>query len=121
MQRPKVVPELVSENSCSAIDRIIVVKKATRSDPPTLRSLPDAVMPDGDGAPSEISDGEMAAMIAEYETWTSTIRERERLHGSCYFVPRTSAHVGLYNQGATCYLNSLLQTLYYTAEFRKAF
>ena len=28
--------------------------------------------------------------------------------------------VGLSNQGATCYLNSLLQTLYMTPEFRRA-
>lgn len=28
--------------------------------------------------------------------------------------------VGLANQGATCYLNSLLQTLYLTPEFRNA-
>ena len=30
------------------------------------------------------------------------------------------SYVGLTNQGATCYLNSLLQTLYMTPEFRKA-
>ena len=27
--------------------------------------------------------------------------------------------VGLRNQGATCYLNSLLQSLYFTSAFRK--
>jgi len=29
-------------------------------------------------------------------------------------------HVGLVNQAMTCYLNSLLQTLYMTPEFRNA-
>ena len=37
------------------------------------------------------------------------------------FAPRSeSGRVGLINQGATCYLNSLLQTLYMMPEFRRA-
>ena len=32
----------------------------------------------------------------------------------------TKSFVGLSNQGATCYLNSLLQTLYMTPDFRRA-
>eukprot|EP01130_Rhizamoeba_saxonica_P000691 TRINITY_DN1062_c0_g1_i1.p1 TRINITY_DN1062_c0_g1~~TRINITY_DN1062_c0_g1_i1.p1 ORF type:complete len:1244 (+),score=371.90 TRINITY_DN1062_c0_g1_i1:66-3797(+) len=35
-------------------------------------------------------------------------------------VSRATGFVGLSNQGATCYLNSLLQTLYMTPEFRNA-
>ena len=35
------------------------------------------------------------------------------------YPPRLSNGLcGIYNQGATCYMNSLLQTLLYTPEFR---
>lgn len=31
-----------------------------------------------------------------------------------------TGYVGLYNQGATCYMNSLFQSLYFTNQYRKA-
>ncbi|KAF8460666.1 hypothetical protein BDZ91DRAFT_738896 [Kalaharituber pfeilii] len=37
-----------------------------------------------------------------------------------YDSKKETGFVGLKNQGATCYLNSLLQSLYFTNEFRKA-
>ncbi|KAH6696852.1 ubiquitin carboxyl-terminal hydrolase [Plectosphaerella plurivora] len=37
-----------------------------------------------------------------------------------YDSKKETGHVGLKNQGATCYLNSLLQSLYFTNAFRKA-
>jgi hypothetical protein len=37
------------------------------------------------------------------------------------FLPKSdTGHVGLVNQGATCYLNSLLQVLYMTPGFRQS-
>lgn len=36
-----------------------------------------------------------------------------------YDSKKETGYVGLKNQGATCYLNSLLQSLYFTNSFRK--
>ena len=33
---------------------------------------------------------------------------------------RSKKYIGLSNQGATCYMNSAIQTLYMTLEFRKS-
>lgn len=38
---------------------------------------------------------------------------------SSYDSKKETGMVGLKNQGATCYLNSLLQSLYFTPAFRK--
>ncbi|GBP91321.1 Ubiquitin carboxyl-terminal hydrolase 7 [Eumeta japonica] len=44
----------------------------------------------------------------------------EAPHGVSWDSKRHTGHVGLKNQGATCYMNSLLQTLFFTNALRKA-
>ncbi|KAL3318378.1 Ubiquitin carboxyl-terminal hydrolase 7 [Cichlidogyrus casuarinus] len=46
--------------------------------------------------------------------------EAEAPHGADWDSKKHTGFVGLKNQGATCYLNSLLQTLYFTNKLRKA-
>lgn len=41
-------------------------------------------------------------------------------HGVSWDSKKHTGYVGLKNQGATCYMNSLLQTLYFTNKLRKA-
>ncbi|XP_018496359.1 ubiquitin carboxyl-terminal hydrolase 7 [Galendromus occidentalis] len=44
----------------------------------------------------------------------------EAPHGVSWDSKKHTGYVGLKNQGATCYMNSLLQTLYFTNKLRKA-
>lgn len=44
----------------------------------------------------------------------------EAPHGVFWDSKKHTGYVGLKNQGATCYMNSLLQTLYFTNQLRKA-
>jgi ubiquitin carboxyl-terminal hydrolase 7 len=41
-------------------------------------------------------------------------------HGVAWDSKKHTGYVGLKNQGATCYMNSLLQTLFFTNQLRKA-
>lgn len=52
---------------------------------------------------------------------TTTNYETENKAVKLYSTPRTNyGYVGLVNQAMTCYLNSLLQALFMTPEFRNA-
>lgn len=44
----------------------------------------------------------------------------EAPHGVFWDSKKLTGYVGLKNQGATCYMNSLLQTLYFTNQLRRA-
>ena len=74
-----------------------------------------------------------AAALGTVALWSSTRGEQQ--HGPVYFgplnrgaasvgsasaEPNADSFVGLVNQGATCYLSSVLQALYMTPEFRSA-
>eukprot|EP00658_Telonema_sp_P-2_P072299 TRINITY_DN61458_c0_g1_i1.p1 TRINITY_DN61458_c0_g1~~TRINITY_DN61458_c0_g1_i1.p1 ORF type:complete len:262 (+),score=65.83 TRINITY_DN61458_c0_g1_i1:150-935(+) len=78
-----------------------------------VREIGEAMSaPEHDGEPA------LDAQISRYLRAKDALREKIKTHGSAYFTPKTSMHTGLYNQAATCYMNSLLQSLYFTSEFR---
>lgn len=52
-----------------------------------------------------------------YASVKAELQEVIKKEGSAYFLKRGPA-TGLLNQGATCYLNSLMQSLFMTVEFR---
>lgn len=61
------------------------------------------------------------------DDWAAAIRERKitfylkkkkKMH--CFLSTQRAEKFGLYNHGATCYLNSVLQVLFMTEDFRVA-
>eukprot|EP00003_Mantamonas_plastica_P012326 TRINITY_DN2224_c0_g1_i30.p1 TRINITY_DN2224_c0_g1~~TRINITY_DN2224_c0_g1_i30.p1 ORF type:complete len:1001 (-),score=396.75 TRINITY_DN2224_c0_g1_i30:177-3179(-) len=72
--------------------------------------------------PNEGWVGEDGSLIlrVEIQGFRDTVRSDRIFYSYDYDSRKATGFVGLQNQGATCYMNSLLQTLYNTAEFRKA-
>ena len=64
---------------------------------------------------------EFSSSLQCEDTFGDEIAQTASIRGTSAFHPKgLSGRVGLQNQGATCYLNSLLQTLYLDPSFRSA-
>lgn len=63
-------------------------------------------------------DDEEAAFYEEHRAYMEQVLNHPG--GQFLLRPRAGGGVGLLNQGATCYMNSLLQALFHTPEFRLA-
>jgi len=55
-----------------------------------------------------------------YEKHKALLQETLQKQGVGLFIRKQSEYTGLLNQGATCYLNSLLQLLFHNKKFREA-
>jgi len=53
-----------------------------------------------------------------YHTFKNQLADTLKKEGNVYFSTR-GPYAGILNQGATCYMNSLLQTLFHTPLFRQ--
>ena len=74
-------------------------------------------------SPAELSPGigfiEDDKLVVEAEAFVLSSYDGSDIR-KCYDSKTETGYVGIKNQGATCYMNSLLQTLFHTAAFRKA-
>ena len=69
----------------------------------------------------EIMDPEKGFYDTQHDSVTLEVWvNADAPHGTAWDSKKLTGFVGLTNQGATCYMNSLLQTLYFTSELRRA-
>jgi len=66
----------------------------------------------------EVSDPEKGFCVDDKVTFEVTV-QADAPHGVAWDSKKHTGYVGLKNQGATCYMNSLLQVLYFTNSLRK--
>nr|XP_013805529.1 PREDICTED: ubiquitin carboxyl-terminal hydrolase 7-like [Apteryx mantelli mantelli] len=67
---------------------------------------------------SEVTDPEKG-FIEEDKVTFEVYVQADAPHGVAWDSKKHTGYVGLKNQGATCYMNSLLQTLFFTNQLRK--
>ncbi|EMP41443.1 Ubiquitin carboxyl-terminal hydrolase 7 [Chelonia mydas] len=68
---------------------------------------------------SEVTDPEKGFIEDDKVTFEVYV-QADAPHGVAWDSKKHTGYVGLKNQGATCYMNSLLQTLFFTNQLRKA-
>uniref|UniRef100_A0A8C5VNA6 Ubiquitin carboxyl-terminal hydrolase n=1 Tax=Microcebus murinus TaxID=30608 RepID=A0A8C5VNA6_MICMU len=68
---------------------------------------------------SEVTDPEKGFIDDDKVTFEVFV-QADAPHGVAWDSKKHTGYVGLKNQGATCYMNSLLQTLFFTNQLRKA-
>ncbi|TVU24932.1 hypothetical protein EJB05_27399, partial [Eragrostis curvula] len=69
---------------------------------------------------SELYDPSRGYLVNDTVVVEAEVAVRKMLDYWTYDSKKETGYVGLKNQGATCYMNSLLQTLYHIPYFRKA-
>ncbi|KAM3255322.1 hypothetical protein ACQJBY_048575 [Aegilops geniculata] len=69
---------------------------------------------------SELYDPSRGYLVNDTIVVEAEVAVRKMVDYWTYDSKKETGYVGLKNQGATCYMNSLLQTLYHTPYFRKA-
>ncbi|KAL4835965.1 hypothetical protein H8958_008956 [Nasalis larvatus] len=93
------------------VERFSRLSESVLSPPCFVRNLPWKIM--------EVTDPEKGFIDDDKVTFEVFV-QADAPHGVAWDSKKHTGYVGLKNQGATCYMNSLLQTLFFTNQLRKA-